>query len=346
MTKTTRYQRQTILEEIGTAGQEKLANASVLCVGAGGLGSPLLQYLAATGIGHLGIIDHDTVELSNLQRQVLFNEKDIGKNKSLCAKQHLENLNSDISITAYPEALISTNIHKLIDAYDIIADCSDNFATRYLVNQHCHTLKKPNVSASIYQFTGLCSIFTYKNSPCYACLFPAEKHETQNCAEAGVLGTLPGLLGTLQANEIIKLITGIGQPLVGKVFHIDTLTMQTRILTLPKNPECHVCSTEQVKPATVGTITANELQTVLTRMQDIQLVDVREPYEHAYSNIGGILIPLNELERHYLSLEKNKPVVVYCKSGYRSMLAAQMLVEQGFTDVKNLLGGIDGFSKL
>jgi adenylyltransferase/sulfurtransferase len=305
------YSRHLSLEMIGEAGQKKLKNARVLCVGAGGLGCPVLLYLAAAGVGTLGIIDHDQVEVSNLHRQVLYTQKDIGALKAEVACQKLTELNPHIKYMAYPVALNAENVFNLLSTYDIIVDCSDNFSTRYLINDACFYLHKPNVQASIAQFKGQCSVFTAENGPCYRCVFdpPPPAELIPNCAQAGVLGVLPGILGSLQAMEVIKLIVGIGTPLIGKMLIVDALSTQFKELTLQKNPNCRLChhqaSFEKLSKnpisctqENIDAISPSALKAYQDR-EEIFILDVRDAYEYAICNLGGYLIPLAELPQRY-----------------------------------------------
>lgn len=353
-----RYSRHFSLPNVGTEGQKRLAKAKVLCVGAGGLGSPLLLYLTAAGVGTLGIVDDDVVELSNLQRQILYNTDDLQQNKTQCAEIKLKQLNPHVNIIRHNERLTKDNALNIIRQYDIIADGTDNFATRYVVNDACFHAKKPNVYASIFQFEGQCSVFTAKNGPCYRCLYdaPPPAGLIPNCAEGGVFGVLPGLLGTLQATEVIKLILGIGEPLIGRLLTVDALTMRFREFQLQINPDCRLCAHHEafetlpnhdlaacdipfIEPENLHSMTVQELAKLQKNHVDFQLLDVREPFEYQISNIQGKLIPLGELPFRLNELDKSKLVVVHCKAGPRSERAAILLRESGF-NVKFLEGGI------
>lgn len=349
---TERYSRHFSLPMIGKEGQQKLTKARVLCIGAGGLGSPVLQYLAAAGIGTLGIVDDDRVELSNLQRQVIYTEADLGLKKVDCAKARLQAVNSAIIIETYLEKLTVSNAFSLLESYDIVVDCTDNFAARYLINDVACQLKKPHVSASVYQFEGQCSVFTAEHGPCYRCLYPEPPLFAQNCAEGGVLGAVCGLLGTIQAIEVIKLILNIGQPLVGRLLTLDALTLQMREYTLKRNPDCVTCQGKTsfihlpryqetcMQEKTVPEITVSEVLALRDQKADFLILDVREPAEYEAANIGGKLIPLAQLPERIGELDRNQLIVVHCRSGGRSRKAVEFLMSEGFTQVKNLKGGI------
>ncbi|MBS0359372.1 MAG: molybdopterin-synthase adenylyltransferase MoeB [Proteobacteria bacterium] len=353
-----RYARHFSLAEIGIEGQQRLKNAKVLCVGAGGLGSPLLLYLAAAGVGTIGIIDFDTLDLSNLQRQILYDVTQIGLPKTEAAKQRLLNLNPHIEIITYPERLTENNVLDIVREYDIVADGSDNFTTRYLVNDACFHLQKPNVQASIFQFSGQCSVFTTVGGPCYRCLFPHPPTENfiPNCSETGVLGVLPGIMGSIQATEVIKLICGIGMPLVGRLLSFDALQMKFHELKLPLNPNCDLCikktAFEQLQRSSINCqlnqetnmevkeITVQELHQWSDAKKKFFLLDVRNPDEFEAANLNGCLIPLKELPQRFNELNKEEEIVVHCKSGGRSRQAVEFLMQQGFSNVCNLQGGI------
>ncbi len=341
-----RYSKQTVLPEFGTDGQEKLRAARVLVVGAGGLGCPVLLYLTAAGVGLLGIADSDVVEISNLQRQVLYTQEDIGQRKAEVAALKLHALNPHIDIRVHPVYLDSTNALDVIKEYDIVVDGSDNFATRYIVNDACVIQDKPMVSGAIYKFEGQVSVFNYNNGPTYRCIFPEPpgEGESPNCADIGVIATLPGIVGTIQANEVIKIITGIGEVLSGKLLVIDTLDMSTRSYHFKLNPAnrkiTELKQTSQTCDPSAGSIDYAELQQILRTGTDIQLVDVRETEEHAIGNIGGINIPLSQFETGYQSLDPRKKTILYCASGVRSKHFAKQLIRHGFTKVINLENGI------
>lgn len=360
-----RYSRHFSLPNVGSQGQLKLKNAKVLCIGAGGLGSPLLLYLAAAGIGTLGIVDDDRVDDSNLQRQVLYSTADVGQKKVLAAKARLEALNPHITIVTHDTRLTAGNALEIINQYDIVADGTDNFATRYLVNDACWHLKKPNVYASIFQFEGQCSIFSAPDGPCYRCLYdaPPPAGLVPNCAEGGVFGVLPGLLGSLQATEVLKLILGIGDPLIGRLLVVDSLTMRFREFALQPDPDCPLCAHQQAfaslpnhdmvacqlsdpQPASIVAINAHELDLLLkNNTPNLFILDVRETYEYEICNIAGKLIPLGELPQRLNELDRNASIVIHCKSGGRSTRACLLLQEAGFKDVRNLTGGILAWAK-
>jgi adenylyltransferase/sulfurtransferase len=362
-----RYDRHLRIKEFGIAGQEKLKASKVLVIGAGGLGSPLLLYLAAAGVGTLGIIDFDAVELSNLQRQVLFTEADVGKNKAETAKEKVFALNPHIQVNVYPIKLTSQNALEIIQEYDVVADGSDNFPTRYLVNDACVLLDKPLVYASIHRFEGQASVFNHRDKlgdlgPNYRDLFPIPPlpDSVPSCAEAGVLGVLPGMLGTIQANEVLKIITDIGQTLSGRLFVLDAASFETRTFNVRRNPQnplngvypsitslidyeefCGIKPVALIKENTIKSLTMSELNAMLEEKKDFQLIDVREPYEHEAYNIGGELMPLGEIEQHLDNISREKIVIIHCQSGMRSLKAIQLLEDNhGFTNLYNLGGGI------
>ena len=342
-----RYNRHILLPEIGLEGQEKLKGAKVLVVGCGGLGCPVLQYLAAAGIGGLGIIDYDNVEVSNLQRQILFSTEDIGKPKVFVAKDKLEKYNPFITITAFHERLDLSNAIDIIGQFEIIVDCSDNFSTRYLVNDACVILGKPLVSGSIYKFEGQVTVFNYLNGPTYRCLYPnpPQQEIVSNCSETGVLGTLTGLTGTLMANEVIKIIIGMGNVLSGELLTFDLLSSKFQTFEYklePKNRELTRLSSEYnaTCPGVIKEITATELKEKLLHDEPLQIIDVREPYEFLERNIGGILIPLGQLEKNLDKINKDIPSVLVCRSGVRSMHAAKILQTHHYNNLYNLKGGL------
>lgn len=347
-----RYSKQIILPEVGAEGQERLKAAKVLVIGAGGLGCPILQYLTAAGVGTIGIADGDKVEISNLQRQVLYSEEELGQSKAEVAAKKIKRLNPHTEIKAYTAFIDSGNALQILQEYDIIVDGSDNFSTRYLVNDACVILDKPMVSGAIYKFEGQVSVFNYKGGPTYRCLFPEppQAGESPNCANIGVIASLPGIIGTIQANEVIKVITGIGEPLSGRLMVIDTLTMHTHIFNYTLNPEnknIHQLRDQSFNCGpTAGMITYDSLQRLIADTPDIQLVDVRETEEHAIGNIGGINIPLSRLETDYSSLDPNKTTILYCASGIRSNKSAHILLGKGFQHVFNLKDGINALGHL
>lgn len=337
------YARHLNLSEVGVAGQRQLKTAKVLCIGAGGLGSSVLLYLAAAGVGTIGIVDHDSVEISNLQRQVLYTYDDIGQKKVIAAQKKLQELNPHIRIVPYAERLTIENAKMLIDQYDIVIDGSDNFATRYIVNDVCFQLKKPNIYASISQFAGQCAVFTYEESACYRCLFeespPSES--VPNCAEGGVLGVLPGIMGTIQAAEALKLILNQGMPLVNRLLMFDALKMTFREIAISKNPNCKLCHFKQMYSVeTIRAITCSELLAHQTQHHDFILLDVREVFEYDICHLNSILIPLGQLASRLNELDKTKEIIVHCKHDGRSQEAYRLLKQAGFTRVSYLKGGI------
>ncbi len=348
-----RYAQQLNLSEVGLLGQTKLKAARVLCVGAGGLGSPLLLYLAAAGVGTLGIVDDDALELSNLQRQVLYTTNQLGQKKANLAKEKLNALNPDINVHIYVQRLSVDNAAELINQYDIVADCSDNFATRYWINDFCIQLNKPFVSASIRQFQGQCSLFLGGGAPCYRCLFPMppKSELIPSCAEGGVLGVLPGLLGTIQANEILKWILQLDSLLVGKLLCVDLLKMEFSSINFKQNPECECCalkkSINELLPkenACVDSlsISAESLKKLSSDQVEFVLLDVRSPEEHESYNIGGLLIPLPELPHRLHELNSNSLIITYCRTGPRSLQAVKILQQAGFNSLRYLEGGVSG----
>jgi len=359
-----RYGRHLIIPEVGLEGQRKLKSASVLIVGAGGLGSPLAFYLTAAGVGRIGIVDFDVVDLSNLQRQIIHTTKDVGRSKLESAREKLKALNPNVKIETYEMRLTSENALDVIKNYDIVVDGTDNFPTRYLVNDACVFLKKPNVYGSIFRFEGQVSVFYADRGPCYRCLYkePPPPGLVPSCAEGGVLGVLPGIIGTIQALETIKLILGIGEPLIGKLLLFDALKMKFRELNLRKDPECPVCgenptikelidyeafcgiTPEQILRESGLEVTPEELKAKLENGEDIILIDVREPVEYEINRIeGSRLIPLSKLPEKVNELDQTREIILYCKMGGRSARAVQLLRELGFTRVKNLAGGIDAW---
>lgn len=362
-----RYSRHLIMPEVGMEGQLKLKQAKVLCIGTGGLGAPLGLYLAAAGVGRVGLVDFDTVDLTNLQRQILFDTNDIGHPKIEAATNRLRNLNPDIQIDTFETRLTSENALDILKDYDIVVDGTDNFPTRYLVNDACVILGKPNVYGSIFRFEGQITVFAYPGGPCYRCLYrePPPPGLVPSCAEGGVLGVLPGIVGAIQAAETLKLIIGKGEPLVGRLLLFDALAMRFRELKLRKNPECPVCGEhptikklidyeefcgirgeESASPAqaAVPEITPRELKSRLDRGDDLFILDVREPHEFQICNLGGHLIPLGELSRRVNELDSSREIVAHCRSGKRSAEAVEFLRGAGFRKVLNLKGGILAWS--
>jgi len=341
-----RYSKQTILPEFGIGGQEKLRAAKVLVIGAGGLGCPVLQYLVAAGLGEIGIADGDTISISNLQRQVLYTEQEVGRQKAIVAADKLSALNPHVKINAHPFFIDDTNALDLIRAYDVVVDGSDNFATRYLVNDACVMLGKPMVSGAIYKFEGQVSVFNYNNGPTYRCIFPEPPgaDESPNCADIGVIASLPGIIGTIQANEVIKMISGIGEVLSGKLLVIDTLTMETHIFHFKLNEAnkniTHLKAMQQVCEVPVKMIGYEELLKIMRETNNVQLIDVRDEIEHAAWNIGGVNIPLSQLEEKVHLLNMGNPVIAYCASGARSGRFAERLMQMGFKNVVSLRDGI------
>ncbi len=344
-----------LMPEFGLAGQEKLKSSKVLVIGCGGLGSPILLYLTAAGIGTLGIVENDIVDVSNLQRQVLYSSLSVSYAKINETEKRLKELNPFVKINKYAIRLNSENALEIIKDYDIVIDGTDNFPTRYLVNDACVMLNKPFVYGAIYRFEGQVAVFNYKNSSTYRDLFPTPPPPEQapNCAEAGVLGVLPGIIGSMQALEAIKVITEIGEPLAGKLLVLDTLSMQSRIIKIPKMPDTlkitelidyeEFCLSSEFlilnsELKSIGEITYKELK----NLSDYQLIDVREAHEYAVKNIGGELMPLSELEKHLPKIKRDKMVIVHCQSGVRSMKAIKILQEKhGFDNLLNLKGGVN-----
>ena len=361
-----RYSRHLIMPEVGMDGQLKLKQAKVLCIGTGGLGAPLGLYLAAAGVGRIGLVDFDAVDFTNLQRQVLFGTTDVGRPKIAAAADHLRNLNPEIQIDTFETHLTSENALDILKDYDIVVDGTDNFPTRYLVNDACVILGKPNVYGSIFRFEGQITIFGAPGGPCYRCLYPEPPPPglVPSCAEGGVLGVLPGIVGTIQAAETLKLIIGKGQSLAGRLLLFDALAMKFRELKLRKNPECPVCGDhptitklidyeefcgirgeEAAMPdLNVPEITPKEFKARLDRGDDIYILDVREPHEYQICNLGGHLIPLGELARRAAELDSSKEIVAHCRSGKRSAEAVNFLRKAGFRKIWNLKGGILAWS--
>ena len=362
-----RYSRHLIMPEVGMDGQLKLKQAKVLCIGTGGLGAPLGLYLAAAGVGRIGLVDFDSVDLTNLQRQILFGTDDIGRPKIEAASDRLRNLNPDIQIDRFETRLTSENALDILKNYDIVVDGTDNFPTRYLVNDACVILGKPNVYGSIFRFEGQITIFGAPGGPCYRCLYPEPPPPglVPSCAEGGVLGVLPGIVGAIQAAETLKLIIGKGEPLIGRLLLFDALAMRFRELKLRKNPECPACGghptvTKLIDYAefcgvrgdeaasapqnTVPEIAPRELKSRLDRGDDLFILDVREPHEYQICNLGGHLIPLGELSRRVNELDSSREIVAHCRSGKRSAEAVEFLRSAGFRKVLNLKGGILAWS--
>ena len=363
-----RYSRQISLPSIGIEGQRKLRRARVLVVGAGGLGSPALLYLASAGVGTIGLVDFDPVDVTNLHRQILYTDADVGGSKTRAAAARVTASNPHVHVEAYDTRLTSHNALEIARDYDIIVDGTDNFATRYLVNDTAVLLGKTNVYASVLRFEGQASVFATPDGPCYRCLFrdPPPPGLIPNCAEAGVLGVLPGIMGSIQASETIKLITGVGTPLVGRLLLFDALVMKFRTMEVRRDPACPMCGTREIRElvdyeawcgsagapdpteqrgSVVGEITPAELAERIARGDDLELLDVREPYEWAIARLPGARhIPLGMLPDQLGALDPARETIVYCKSGIRSMAAAAQLAAAGFGKVANLSGGISRWS--
>src|ERR1700676_2180541 len=357
-----RYSRHLILPEVGMEGQLKLKNAKVLMVGAGGLGAPLGLYLAASGVGRVGIVDFDVVDFSNLQRQVIHGTKDVGRKKLDSAADSMLDINPYMKVDKFDTAITSENALDIIKDYDMVVDGTDNFPTRYLINDACVLLKKPNVYGSIFRFEGQATIFAYPGGPCYRCLYPEPPPPglVPSCAEGGVLGVLPGIVGSIQAMETIKLILGAGEPLVGRLLLFDALAMRFRELKLKRNPDCPMCGDhrtitklidyeefcgirgEEAPPMTDGIpeISAKDLKVRQDRGADLFIPDVREPHEYQICNLNGKLIPLGELPRRVNELDSSREMVVHCRSGKRSADAIHFLQKAGFKKLWNLKGGV------
>ena len=363
-----RYSRHLILPEVGMEGQQKLKAARVLCVGTGGLGSPLALYLAAAGIGTLGLVDFDVVDASNLQRQIIHSTRDIGRKKLDSAEEKLLALNPAIRIVKHDTMLSSANALDILKDYDIVADGTDNFPTRYLVNDACVLLGKPNVYGSIFRFEGQASVFATEAGPCYRCLYPEPPPPglVPSCAEGGVLGILPGLVGVIQATEVIKLILGKGESLVGRLLLVDSLNMRFRELKLRKNPECPICGPnptvtqlidyqqfcgivpeapeEKTLKNGIPQLTVKELKRRIDAGEDVYILDVREPYEYQIAQIGGKLIPQNDVPNRLAEIPRDREIIVQCRSGVRSQRIAELLQQAGYPRVVNLAGGILAWS--
>jgi len=360
-----RYSRHLIMPEVGMEGQQKLKAAGVLCIGAGGLGSPLALYLGAAGVGTLGIVDFDVVDYTNLQRQIIHTTADVGRKKLDSAAEKLKAINPFLNIRKFETRLSSDNALELFRDFDIIADGTDNFPTRYLVNDACVLTGKPNVYGSIFRFEGQASVFATKEGPCYRCLYsdPPPPGLVPSCAEGGVLGILPGLVGVIQATEVIKLILGKGDPLIGRLLLIDALGMKFRELKLRKNPDCPACGThrtitklidynefcgirggersqEKQVEAGIPEMQVEELKRRLDAGEDLFVLDVREPHEYQICHINGHLIPLGDLPKRVNELDSSREIVAHCRSGVRSAKAVAFLQQAGFKKVHNLAGGI------
>jgi molybdopterin/thiamine biosynthesis adenylyltransferase/rhodanese-related sulfurtransferase/molybdopterin converting factor small subunit len=358
-----RYSRHLIIPEVGVEGQQRLKNARVVCIGAGGLGSPASLYLAAAGVGTLGIVDFDAVDVSNLQRQILYSTTDVGRRKVAAAASRLTALNPEVRVVAHETPLTSANALDILKDYDVVVDGADNFPARYLVNDACVLLGKPNAYGSIFRFDGQASVFATKGGPCYRCLYPEPPPPglVPSCAEGGVLGVLPGLIGTIQATEAIKLILGIGTTLAGRLLLLDALTMEFRTMKLRRDPACPVCGDNPTvkalidyeqfcgvktvsAPASVPEIGVDALKTAIDRNEGLWILDVREPREFEICRIpGSTLIPLGDLPRRLDEIPRGADapgIVVHCKMGGRSAKAVALLRDHGITNVRNLTGGI------
>jgi sulfur-carrier protein adenylyltransferase/sulfurtransferase len=362
-----RYSRHLIMPEVALDGQKKLKASKVLTVGTGGLGSPLALYLAAGGVGTIGIVDFDVVDESNLQRQIIHGTSDVGRPKVESAYDKLKDINPNVEVRVHEEALTSENAFEIFEDYDVIVDGTDNFPTRYLVNDACVLLGKPNVYGSIFRFEGQASVFYAEEGPCYRCLYPEPPPPglVPSCAEGGVLGILPGAIGTIQATETVKLLLGIGEPLIGRLLLYDALGMSFREMKLRKDPNCPVCGenptvTELIdyqefcgipqanaaeQANGVPEITVNELKQKLDNSEDINVLDVREPHEYEVANIGVRLIPLGELPQRLAELEQDDILAIHCKTGARSARAVKLLKDAGFQNVYNVKGGITAWSE-
>jgi sulfur-carrier protein adenylyltransferase/sulfurtransferase len=357
-----RYSRHLMMPEVTPDGQRSLKAARVLCIGAGGLGSPAALYLAAAGVGTIGIVDFDDVDLSNLQRQILHGTSDIGRSKLESARDRLRDVNPEIKLELLKCRFSSENATELVAQYDLIVDGSDNFPTRYLSNDVCVFAQKPNVYGSVFRFEGQTTVFApHIGGPCYRCLFPEPPPPgtVPNCAEAGVLGVLPGLIGMLQAIEAIKLVVGIGEPLVGRLLHFDALKVKFRELNLRRDPQCPVCGEnptifspidyeqfcEAEDEEAIPTMSAQELKQKMDAREPFELIDVREAFEYEIARIDGAkLIPLGEIAQRADELQGDRPIVVHCHSGRRSAEAVRLLQRRGFGNIYNLQGGIDAWS--
>ena len=363
-----RYSRHLILPEVNLEGQKRLKAAKVLCIGAGGLGSPLMLYLAAAGVGTIGIVDFDTVDMTNLQRQIIHGSKDVGRLKMESARETLRDINPHVEVIGFEEQFSSENAMGIVKDFDIVIDGTDNFPTRYLTNDVCVLLGKPNVYGSIFRFEGQASVFWAEKGPCYRCLYPEPPPPglVPSCAEGGVLGVLPGIVGCIQANEAIKLILGIGNPLIGRLLLFNALKMQFRELKLQKDPNCPLCGTnrtitelidyeefcgirgEEAAPQAVMAaeeITVTELKARMDRGEQLTVIDVREPYEYAIARIPGTkLIPLGQIEERSGELKPDTEIILQCRTGKRSADALNRLKARGFTRLKNLVGGVAAWS--
>jgi adenylyltransferase/sulfurtransferase len=363
-----RYARHVILPEIGLAGQKKIRSASVLCIGAGGLGSPIAMYLAAAGIGKLGIVDFDAVELSNLQRQLLHGTGDVGRPKTQSAREAVGRINPHVEVAIHETRLTSRNALEILRPYDIVVDGTDNFPTRYLTNDACVLLRKPNVYGSIFRFEGQASVFApHLGAPCYRCLYPEPPPPglVPSCAEGGVLGVLPGLIGVIQATEILKLVLGQGDSLMGRLLLVNALTMTFRELKVRRDPQCPICGEHPsisklidydafcgAPPPPPSTMNPDEVtvQDMKRALDDprlgIKVIDVREPNEYQIARVEGVaLFPLSTLAARFAELDPDQSYYIHCRSGVRSLQAVQFLRQQGFKHLKSVKGGIGAWSQ-
>ncbi len=363
-----RYSRHLILPEVGMAGQKKICSSSVLCIGAGGLGSPIAMYLAAAGVGKLGIVDFDTVDYSNLQRQIIHGTEDVGRHKGESAKETINSINPNVEVVLHSVRLTSENAMEIIQQYDIVVDGTDNFPTRYLTNDACVLLKKPNIYGSIFRFEGQASVFApHLGGPCYRCLYPEPPPPgmVPSCAEGGVLGVLPGIIGCIQATEILKMALGKGSSLIGRLLLFSALDMKFREVKLRRDPKCPLCGDQPTitklidyeqfcgipaEPATPSSnpdeVTVQEMKKALDDPKlGIRVIDVREPDEYQIAHVGGVpLFPLSTLPQKFTDLDPNQTLYIHCKSGIRSLKALRFLREQGFKYVKSVKGGISAWS--
>ncbi len=350
-----RYLRQTTLPEFGAAGQEKLRTSSVLIVGAGGLGSPSSIYLAAAGVGRIGLVDFDRVDETNLHRQILYGTSDVGRPKLEAARERLSDLNPEVAVETYPSRLTSENALEILTGYDVVLDGTDNFATRYLVNDACTLLGKPNVYGSVFRFDGQVSVFSTRDAPCYRCLYPEPPppHLAPSCAEGGVLGVLPGIIGTLQATEAIKILTGIGETLAGRLLLFDALRMTFRTMKLRRRCDEHAQVTKLIdyeelcNAVTTKDITPTELSQKIAGGADVVLIDVREPHEWSAGHLEGAThIPMNQVPQRLAEIPQERDVVMICRSGGRSAHVQEHLLQNaGYTRVKNLVGGMQRWAR-
>ena len=363
-----RYSRHLILPEVGMAGQKKICSTSVLCIGAGGLGSPIAMYLAAAGVGKLGLVDFDTVDFSNLQRQIIHGTEDVGRPKSESAQATIKRINPGVDVVLHNVRLSSENAMEILGQYDIVVDGTDNFPTRYLTNDACVLLKKPNIYGSIFRFEGQASVFAPSlGGPCYRCLYPEPPPPgmVPSCAEGGVLGVLPGIIGCIQATEILKMALGKGSSLVGRLLLFNALDMKFREVKLRRDPQCPLCGDKPTitglidyeqfcgipaEPAAAGVnpdeVSVQEMKAALTNAKlGIKVIDVREPDEYQIAHIDGVpLVPLSALPQKFTDLDPNQSYYIHCKSGIRSLKALQFLREQGFKYLKSVKGGISAWS--